>query len=384
MENNNYADRREHPYILVVDDILKNLQVIGNMLEEDGYEVSVANSGKDAIEMIFADKPDLILLDVMMPEMSGFEVCQYLKTQEDFDAIPIIFLTAKTETKDIVKGFEIGGVDYVTKPFKKEELLARIATHLELKFSRDTIAHQNIRLEKLNQEKNEFLGITAHDLKNPLGAILGISEVLIGDTYEFTAEEMHDFINDIHKSASQMFQLVTDLLDINAIEEGRMEMSFSEFDINDVLIKSVDKFDRSAADKDIVIHLEKSGSPLMVFADDKKVEQSLDNLVSNAVKFSPFNKNIYVRAYKIPGKQYACVEVRDEGPGISEDDQKKLFKKFTKLTARPTGKENSTGLGLSIVKKFIEEMFGKIWCESELGNGSSFKFTIPLVAGREQ
>ncbi len=367
------------PYVLVVDDILKNLQVIGTILEEAGFEISVADNGKDAIEMVKADKPDLILLDIMMPEMSGFEVIRHLKANPETEEIPVIFLTAKTETEDIVQGFNLGGVDYITKPFKKEELLSRIRTHTELKLSKDLIMEQNEKLIKLNKDKNEFIGITAHDLKNPLGAILGLSEVIVRGDFELSMDEIKDFSKDIYKSAQNMFSLVTDLLDINAIEEGKMKMDFTDFDMCSELNTAMKRFVMRAEEKSIELIIDVPEEEIPVFADLNKINQILDNLISNAIKFSPIEKKIWIRASIITERHYVKVEVQDQGPGITEEDRKKLFQKFAKLSARPTGSENSTGLGLSIVKKLIEDMFGKIWVESEPGEGSNFIFTLPLA-----
>jgi two-component system, sensor histidine kinase and response regulator len=360
----------------VVDDILRNLQVIGNILEEEGYEISVATSGKEAIEMIEEDIPDLILLDVMMPEMNGFEVCKYLKGMEKVKDVPVIFLTAKTETEDIIKGFELGGVDYISKPFKKEELLVRIKTHLQLKLSKELIIEKNKRLEQLNKEKNEFLGIAAHDLKNPLSTIKGYAELMEVDAANMTEEETIEYAAQIKSMSEYMFQIIIDLLDMNAIEEGKMKMNPVDFEVVTVIMNGISKFTAPSQKKNINIKFEPDNYALSAYADVGRTLQVLDNLVSNAIKFSPFDKNIYVRAYPY-NTDNICIEVQDEGPGISEEDKKKLFGKFTKLTARPTANENSTGLGLSIVKKIIENMGGTIWCESNLGEGASFKFTLP-------
>jgi two-component system sensor histidine kinase/response regulator len=364
------------PFILVVDDILRNLQVIGNILEEEGYEISVATNGEEALEIVHEETPDLILLDVMMPGMNGFEVCRRLKGMEKVKEIPVIFLTAKTETEDIIKGFEIGGIDYISKPFKKEELLIRIKTHLQLKFSKEIIVNKNIRLEQLNKEKNEFLGIAAHDLKNPLSTIKGYAELMEIDAANMSSDEIIEFAGQIKSMSQYMFQIIIDLLDMNAIEEGKMKMNPVDFEVVTVVMNGLSKFTAPSQKKNINIKFEPESYSLSAFADVGRTQQVLDNLVSNALKFSPFDKNIYVKTYPFDMERI-CIEVKDEGPGISEEDQKMLFGKFTKLSARPTGNENSTGLGLSIVKKIVENMSGMIWCESTLGEGASFKFTLP-------
>lgn len=365
----------EPPFIIVADDVVKNLKVIGAVLEDEGFEVAVATNGAEAVEMVEEDPPDLILLDVMMPDMDGFEACEKIKQNEKINDIPVIFLTARTETEDIVKGFRLGGVDYVTKPFKQDELLARIRTQLELKFSRDLILRQNNELKRLNLEKNEFLGIAAHDLKNPLGAIKGLVEVILSDP-EMEESERNEFLQYIESSTHYMLQLVSDLLDINRIEEGRIEFYTGDVNLDQILKDSVEKFKFQAEKKNILLQFSPGLRERKVKTDPNKIQQVIDNLISNAIKFSPFDKKIFVKS-EIAGEK-AVVSVIDQGPGISEEDQKKLFGKFARLSAKPTGDENSTGLGLSIVKKIVEGLGGKIWCESRLGEGAAFKFEQKL------
>jgi two-component system sensor histidine kinase/response regulator len=321
------------PFILVVDDILRNLQVIGNILEDEGYEISVATNGEEALEIVQEEIPDLILLDVMMPGMNGFEVCRRLKEMEKIKEIPVIFLTAKTETEDIIKGFEIGGVDYISKPFKKEELLIRIKTHLQLKFSKEIIVNKNIRLEQLNKEKNEFLGIAAHDLKNPLSTIKGYAELMEIDAANMSSDEIIEFAGQIKSMSQYMFQIIIDLLDMNAIEEGKMKMNPVDFEVVTVIMNGLSKFTAPSQKKNINIKFEPESYSLSAFADVGRTQQVLDNLVSNALKFSPFDKNIYVKTYPFDMER-VCIEIKDEGPGISEEDQKKLFGKFTKANSK--------------------------------------------------
>ncbi len=363
------------PKIFIVDDIMKNLQVIGGILMEESFDIAMATNGTQALNMVKNIMPDLILLDVMMPDMNGYQVCEKLKSDPELAHIPVIFLTAKSDTEDIIQGFKIGGVDYITKPFKKEELLVRIKTHIDLKFATDTIRRQNAELTKLNEEKNEFLGIAAHDLKNPLSAIMGLSELMLREDMEFGIDDMKEFTNDINTSAVQMFRLVTDLLDVNAIEQGKINLLLENFPLANVVEDCYKNYQKRASDKSINLIFDNQVADTNCFADSAKVGQVIDNLVSNAIKFSPYDKNIYLSV--IDGEEYLIVEVKDEGPGISEEDQKKMFTKFQKLSARPTGNENSTGLGLSIVKRLVEEMKGTIEVKSELGKGAAFLLALP-------
>ena len=208
------------PRILVVDDVMQNLQVVGTMLRNEGYDVMPAGSGPQALERVRVRVPDLILLDLMMPEMDGLEVCRRLKADSSTRQIPIIFLTASNEMEHLVKGFEAGAVDYVTKPFNGAELLARVRTHLELKLARE-------RLREMNDEKNEFMGIAAHDLRNPLSAIQGYSEMVIEDAQSLKHSELEANGERIRETAKRMADMVQNLLDANRIERGEMKLNLA-------------------------------------------------------------------------------------------------------------------------------------------------------------
>lgn len=366
--------------ILVVDDISKNLQVVGTLLRKEGYRIVPATNGPQALERVRAEIPDLILLDLMMPEMDGLEVCRHLKSDALTQPIPVIFLTASNEMEHLVKGFEVGAVDYVTKPFNPPELLARVRTHLELKHARDTIVRYGQELRRLNEEKNEFMGIAAHDLRNPLSAIKGYAEMVVEDgqalvkgvVSNLTAcgQELVASGRRIGDTAARMTEMVQNLLDANRIERGEMQLNLALTDLGLVLNSVIETQRPRATAKQQTIHLEHEAAPVMVLVDPGITVQVLENLVSNAVKYSPPARDIFVRLKK--HAEGVRVEVRDQGPGLSAEDHKKLFGKFARLSAKPTGGEHSTGLGLSIVKKMVEAMNGRVWCESELGRGATF------------
>jgi signal transduction histidine kinase len=367
--------------ILIVDDTKENLQVLGNVLRENKYKIALANNGSEALAIVSKRLPDLILLDIMMPDMDGFEVCRRLKADERTNPIPVIFLTAKTEIEDIVKGFQLGGIDYITKPFKHEELIIRVKTHVELKKARDLIIAQNEKLALLNKEKNNFLSIAAHDLKNPITAIKGFSKIIEDENTSLSQEEIIDFSKEIRVTSESMFQIVVDLLDINAIEEGKINLTYDTYNVDEFIQSKIDTYRLRASEKNIVIHYNTDPDEFVVYGDLNKAGQVLENLLSNALKFSPFNKNIWVGSKRITeadGSEMIEISVKDEGPGLTEEDKSKLFGKFAKLSARPTNEESSTGLGLSIVKRLAEAMGGTIRCESVYGEGASFIFTIPV------
>ena len=354
--------------VLVVDDVTKNLQVVGTMLRNAGYEVMPTTSGAQALERVRAQLPDLILLDLMMPEMDGLEVCRRLKADSATRQIPVIFLTASNEMEHLVSGFEVGAVDYVTKPFNPPELLARVQTHVELRQARE-------RLREMNEEKNEFMGIAAHDLRNPLSAIQGYAEMVVEDAQALAHSELEGNGERIRETAKRMGEMVQNLLDANRIERGEMQLQLAPTNLAATVATVLETQRPRAVAKQQKLHWHDEVGPVPVLADASVLTQVIENLVSNAIKYSPTGKNIDVRLLKSP-EGIRC-EVQDEGPGLSAEDQKKLFGKFARLSAKPTGGEHSTGLGLSIVKKMVEAMNGRVWCESEPGRGATFIVEFP-------
>jgi two-component system, sensor histidine kinase and response regulator len=356
--------------ILIVDDIARNLQVLGSILSENGFGVSVASSGQGALDAIATQTPDVILLDIQMPDMDGFEVCRRLKLMPTTSAIPVIFLTARTETEDIVRGFELGAVDYITKPFISQELLARVRMHLHL-------VRQNKHLVELNKVKDEFLGIAAHDLRNPLSKIQFIAERMSYKAQTFTPDLIREASADIAHTVSGMMELVNNLLDVNAIEQGHLKPELNPIEIDHIIEHIVRDYEARAEKKHIALKYESDAEIPTVLSDEVAIVQIADNLISNALKYSPFGKTVTVRLKR--ENNMIALEVEDAGPGISEDDQKKMFQKFARLSAQPTGGEHTIGLGLSIVKKLVESIHATIAVHSVLGKGTTFAVRFPLA-----
>lgn len=379
----------EDSLILVVDDVQQNIQVVGAMLRAAGYSLMPANSGAAALQRVQKKLPDLILLDLMMPEMDGLEVCRRLKADPLTQAIPVIFLTASNEMDHLVSGFQVGAVDYITKPFNPPELMARVRTHLELKHARDTILRYGQELRRLNEEKDEFMGIAAHDLRNPLGAVTGYAEIIVEEaaavnpgspaSVSRSVAEISTCAGRIQDTSRRMVEMVQNLLDANRIERGEMQLRMTPVDLASSLNAVIEPQRARAEAKQQTLHWQDDAGAVSVLADSGVLTQVFENLVSNAVKYSPPGKPIFVRLKKSAGA--IRVEVQDEGPGLSAEDQKKLFGKFARLSAKPTGGEHSTGLGLSIVKKMVEAMNGKVWCESDPGRGATFIVEFPTTFG---
>lgn len=240
----------------------------------------------------------------------------------------------------------------------------------ELEQKRQELQDKNGHLMKLNQEKNEFLGMAAHDLKNPLQAVQGAAELIEKTFDDFAKEEIIEFACMIGLSSQRMFRLINDLLDVNAIESGNLKVSLKWANVLPILQGIIKDYKERAQMKEITLHFTPVAEEYCAWIDRNTVCQVLDNLISNAVKYSPPGRNVFV-CISHTDHAVRC-EIQDEGPGLSEADQQKLFGKFTRLTAQPTGGEHTTGLGLFIVKKLVEAMKGKVWCESELGKGAIF------------
>lgn len=369
-------ETKELPLILIVDDVPKNIELLGNVLSNEGYDISIAENGREALETLEDLLPDLILLDVMMPEMNGHEACKKLKAEDRTKDIPVIFLTAKTETEDIVEGFELGAVDYVTKPFNSTELLARVRTHLALKQARDKERNYIKKLEKLNKEKNELLGMAAHDLRNPISAVKMSTSLMLTMFNRNLTEEQIELLNETQDITGYMLNILNDLLDITAIEAGKLNLKLEKQDYGEFLKHTV-KVNKFLADnKKMSLELKiDENIPFMNF-DKSKLNQVLNNLISNAIKFSYPERKVTVEAIKDNGT--IITSVIDEGQGIPPEDLPKLFKEFQKTSVRATGDESSTGLGLAITRKIVEGHGGKISVESEVGKGSRFFFTMPV------
>ena len=366
--------------VLIVDDMPENLQVLAGHLTEAGHEILAAASGPRAIALVRNRKPDLILLDIMMPGMDGLEVCRILKAEPESADIPVIFITARTETDDILRGFELGAVDYITKPFKPAELVARVRTHLELKSARDLLFTYNKQLERiskhlrrLNDDKNRFLGIVSHDIRGAFGNVVSVSRLLVDEMSE-PEDEAGQLLRDIGVEAEHMIALAQNLLNIDAIEHGQVKMKVESVESRDLLDFAINAHQMAARVKNLECRISSDSSH--VRGDLTACRQILTNLVSNAVKYSPDNSHIWLQAsWQEDGR--VRLSVRDEGPGLSSEDQKKLFRPFTRLSSKAIGNEHSVGLGLSIVKLMVDGMGGEIICESHLGEGTTFTVLLP-------
>lgn len=363
--------------ILLVDDDRLNLRILAGILKPEGVQIATADSGEAAIEAYARFLPDLVLMDVVMPGITGFEACRRLKQIHAEACAPVIFITAKTEQEDVVEGLEAGGVDYLPKPIRQREALARIRIHLE---NRVLLEEQNKLVEKLNRAdaaKNRFLGMAAHDLRNPLVSIRGLTEFLSDGTVGPLTPDQLDLVSTIHDASQSMLTMVNELLDLAVIESGVLHLNLQPTSLETLLVNSVNLANLQSAKKGTVIHFANDTAHPKVVIDGEKIKQVIDNLLSNAVKFSPPNSTVRARIELSAGQ--IKVAVRDQGPGIPPDEKGKLFQDFGRTSVKSTAGEKSTGLGLAICKKLVEAHHGSIGCENEPDGGCTFAFSLPLA-----
>jgi len=359
--------------ILIVDDVPKNIQVVANILQQEGFRMAFAQDGNSALHLTETNTFDLILLDIMMPGLDGFEVCERLKEDPNTREIPVIFLTARTDTEDIVKAFGKGAVDYVMKPFNAAELLARVKTHLELKAARQQLAANNDELIELNATKDKFFSIIAHDLRNPIQGLLLASEMLKTNYHRMDTDKITDYIHRFHKGTNHISDLLENLLTWSRAQRGKVKCIPVKTDIQRLTAQCIDLLAQQAEKKNISLT---SNIPTesFVFADPDMIRTVIRNLISNAVKFTPQGGSITVST-ATEGNSINTT-ICDTGVGIEEDDLKNLFRIDNQKTTTGTSGEKGTGLGLLLCKEFIEKNQGTLHAESTPGKGSTFTFSL--------
>ena len=354
--------------ILVVDDQPGNIQVVGTILGALGHEIIPANDGPTALKRLALSPPDLILLDLLMPGMDGCEFCRRLQESPTARDIPVIFLSAADDKDLIVRALEAGGVDYITKPFNRAELISRVRTQLVLKLSRD-------RLRRLAEDKDELIGILAHDMKNHLGGMQMSAQLLRDRVTRQNDPRLLQLSENILNSSERLLAFVKEFLANAAVDHG-LTLTLGPVHIASVIDTAVQRWQEIARRKNIVFKVNVSSPEGSAVADASAVDQIVDNLLSNAIKFSQPNRKIEI-TLEANETQIAC-SIRDEGPGFTEEDKTRMFRRYGRLSARPTGGEPSTGLGLSIVQKLVRAMNGNMTCESVVGQGTTFTIRFPI------
>lgn len=357
----------EQAIIVIVDDNPTNLRVLGDYLRSCGYKVLVATSGDRALAQLERIKPDLVLMDVMMPGIDGFETCRRMKENESTREIPVIFMTALTDTAHKIQGFRAGAVDYVTKPFQQEEVSQRIQTHL-------TLRRQRREVEELNATKDKIFSVIGHDLRGPFTAILGFAEVFTDSERNLSREQVAHFGKLIYQSAVNAHNLLENLLTWADLQRGGMVRKPTAVDLALVLDEAVEVLSLSARAKGVAI-LSAVSSPVWVQADPNMLSTIIRNLVSNALKFTPEHGMVAISV--VESDSAIEVQVQDTGIGIAPDQLESILREANRHSSLGVRGEIGTGLGLLLCRDFVQWNGGRLWAESSEGEGSIFHFTVP-------
>ena len=357
------------PNILVVDDIAENVELLEAYLTPENYNVITASDGIEALEKIKETPPDIVLLDVMMPRMDGFEVCGKLKNDEETQFIPVVMVTALKERDDRIKGIQVGADDFLSKPVDRVELLTRIRSLIRVKNLHDDLDQSYRELKELENTKERLTQMIIHDLKNPLTGVKANLEIVGMDDLGETQE----CLDAAQRSCDLLFNMIQDLLDISRMEEGKLMLNTEPFDIAGVISSAADEIEIPANAEDKTIQLEVADNLPEVNGDPNLIYRTLSNLLINAVKHTGRGGIITVRALQQDDE--LLIQVKDTGYGIPKEYVDKIFEKFGQVESR---QRSGTGLGLTFCKMAVEAHGGTIWVETEEEKGSTFSFQFPF------
>jgi len=354
----------ENGSLLLVDDIPTNLKMLFNYLKNLGFKVRIANNGEKAIEQVERTLPDLILLDVMMPNMDGFEVCRRLKANVQTRDIPVIFMTAKTETVDKVKGFEVGAVDYVTKPIQQEEVFARINAHL-------TIRNLQKSLQQKNSDLEAFAHSVAHDIKNPVNTIMGYTDILIEDLAATTDSDSLTLLKKIYQASENITNIIDALLSLASINQQSVKMQ--AIDMSEMIESVQQRLTKMMEDSQAEISKPAEWPTALGYA--PWIAEVWTNYISNGLKYGGRPPRLELGA-TVQENDFIRFWVRDNGKGLTPEQQQQLFVPFTRIGQAQI---EGYGLGLSIVQRIVEKCGGQVGVDSQVGQGSTFYFTLPKI-----
>ena len=361
--------------ILIVDDVVSNVLLLKILLTNVKFQVCTASNGNMCIEQAKKEKPDLILLDVMMPDISGFDTAVILKKDPETLDIPIIFLTALNNPSDLVKGFQVGANDFLTKPFNKEELVMRVMHQIQLVAAKRIIVQQNEELRRTISNRDKMYSVIAHDLRSPMASIRMVLNLVVSAmSPEAIGQELYDLLDKANRESEETHDLLDNLLKWTKSQTGRLNVVYQDIELDDIIPGVVDIFRMIAEMKKIDLKYLPAEEKLTVRADNDMIKTVIRNFLSNAVKFTPEGKGIEV-FYKREG-DFARICVRDHGVGIAADRVDTIFHKGE--TTYGTGGEEGSGLGLQLCQDFARKNGGDTYVESVEGEGSTFSFTIPI------
>jgi signal transduction histidine kinase len=356
--------------VVVVDDTVENLRVLANVLGEQRYEVRPVTNGRQALQAVHHDPPDLILLDINMPDMNGYEVCRLLKADPRTKDVPVIFLTALTDTGDKVKAFEAGGIDYITKPFQFEEVLARVKTHVALRQAQQALSQSYERLRGLERLRDDLVHMVVHDMRSPLMVLTeGLGMLREGDVLD--GERAADLRASLD-AAEAINRMANDLLDVSRLEGGRMPLQRSLCDLTRIAGEVRDAL--TSIDRCRSIEVE-AAEAIEALCDASIVRRVLENLLSNGIKHTPPGTRLRIALGRV--ERGVRVAMHDQGPGVPPEAREKIFEKFGTVETRQSRAYHSAGLGLAFCKLAVEAHGGRIGVDPGIPTGSTFWFELP-------
>jgi two-component system sensor histidine kinase/response regulator len=356
--------------ILVVDDSPDSLELLRGLLEAQGHKVRLAATGNLALELARAEPPDLILLDIGMPEMNGYEVCQILRSEPALQSVPVLFLSAMAGAADKLRAFQAGGVDYITKPFEIEEVAARVRTQLELRRQRRALQANYGRLKELEQLRDNLVHMIVHDLRSSLTGIR-LSLDLLGESISPTDSKGAGLLGKAQTGVDRLSEMTAQLLDISRLEAGQMPLNKVESDLGQTALAAIESISAWVSGPR---WRWEAPAPVRLLHDREIIRRVIENLLGNALKFAPRESELKVAITR--DGTTARVSVTDSGPGIPPASQRKIFEKFAQLS--PENRALGAGLGLAFCKLAVEAHGGRIGVTSQPGQGSTFWFTLPL------
>lgn len=355
--------------ILIVDDNKSNLQILKYILLEHNYEVIISKTGLEAIQLAKQHFPDVVLLDIIMPDISGYDVCQKIKSHPENADTPIIFLTAQNDTNSLVKSFEAGGNDYISKPYSRDELLMRLKYQIDFQKSKK-------ELKKLNALKDKYFSLITHDLKAPFANVFNLSELLLMNKDKYNSEHLHQYLELIYQSTKNGIDLLENLSQWTRSQSNRLKFNSIKISL-DIIIKDIIRlFTPIVQNKKIKLAYQNSLKNNELYTDENMLNTIIRNLISNAVKYTYPEGYVKIDVSEKNDNEIE-IAISDNGIGIKKEDKSKLFNQFEHFSLPGTAQESGTGLGLSLCKEFIEKNNGKIRFESEYKKGTTFFITLP-------
>jgi signal transduction histidine kinase len=373
------------PTLLIVDDEERNIRLLKALLAPQNYNLLHATHGEEALRQLAEHPPDMVLLDVMMPKINGFEVCRRLKQDEKTKTVPVILVTALSEKQHRIQALEAGADDFITKPVDQTELTVRVKSLLRIKSYQDEISDQlreiaakNAKLQELEKVRDGLAHMIIHDLRNPLTAISTYLQLFAMDADSLT-QEHQERLGRCHFFCRELERMIQNLLDIGKMEEGKIQLNRETIDLSEVVGEVLERFTPTVEEKKIALSFSRNGDIPKISLDRSILKRVITNLVDNAIRYTPKGGTIAVSLDLAPWEEVLCLSVKDSGSGLPAEYHQKIFDKFEQVTLKKEGdRAGSSGLGLTFCKMAVEAHGGKIWVESEgLGKGCTFRVHLP-------